>query len=231
MDRPRLLSTSVRDEKVSGLTYHIEGELVPVLTVELNGNSSVFFEHFILLWKHPDVQIGIKSMKGTLKRVVAGAQVFITEATGMGQIAFSRDGAGQIIPLQIPSGQSILVREHQFLAASGNIDYSFSRVKGVTSVLFGGTGFFVDKFQAMQGDGIVWLHGYGNVFEKNLGQGEVIEAEPGAWLYRDTSVTMDVHMAKLASGFLGGTSLILNRFTGPGRVGLQSMYVHMPTAE
>jgi uncharacterized protein (AIM24 family) len=29
----------------------------------------------------------------------------------------------------------------------------------------------------------------------------------------------------------GGGSLVFNRFTGPGRVGIQSMYFHLPTAE
>jgi uncharacterized protein (AIM24 family) len=34
------------------------------------------------------------------------------------------------------------------------------------------------------------------------------------------------------TGFLsGGTSLIFNRFTGPGRIGLQSAYFHPPMAE
>lgn len=31
--------------------------------------------------------------------------------------------------------------------------------------------------------------------------------------------------------FGGGGGLFWNRFTGPGRLGLQSMYVHRPTAE
>jgi uncharacterized protein (AIM24 family) len=31
---------------------------------------------------------------------------------------------------------------------------------------------------------------------------------------------------------LGGSgNLVFNRFTGPGRIGIQSMYLHMPTAE
>jgi uncharacterized protein (AIM24 family) len=34
------------------------------------------------------------------------------------------------------------------------------------------------------------------------------------------------------SGFLGGAgSLVFNRFTGPGRIGLQSAYYHPPGAE
>jgi uncharacterized protein (AIM24 family) len=45
-------------------------------------------------------------------------------------------------------GQELHVREHQFLAASQNIDYSFERVKGISNMLMGGTGFFIDKFHS-----------------------------------------------------------------------------------
>ena len=52
-------------------------------------------------------------------------------------------------------------------------------------MLFGATGFFVDRFAATQSEGVVWLHGYGNVFEKVLAPGEQIDVEPGSWIYRD----------------------------------------------
>lgn len=43
---------------------------------------------------------------------------------------------------------------------------------------------------------------------------------------------MDTQFQKLSTGlFASAGSLVWNRFTGPGRVGIQSMYVHMPTAE
>jgi uncharacterized protein (AIM24 family) len=43
---------------------------------------------------------------------------------------------------------------------------------------------------------------------------------------------MEVQMFGLRTGMFGGSGqLIWNRFTGPGKVGIQSMYLHMPTAE
>ncbi len=231
-ERPKLLPTSAVDQSFAGYTYHVEGELVPALTIELKSNNqSVYFEHHILLWKHPDVKIGIQRMKGAIKRVFAGIQIFVTEAKGPGQISFSRDGAGHIFALHIKAGEEIHVREHQFLAATSNIGYSFERVRGISNMLFGGTGFFIDKFHGNQGEGILWLHGYGNVFEKILAPGEQIEVEPGGWLYKDTSVRMETNAQNLATGFLGSFNLVTNRFTGPGRVAIQSMYIHSRTSE
>ena len=68
------------------------------------------------------------------------------------------------------------------------------------------------------------------MFEKTLAAGESIDIEPGGWLYKEPSVRMDTVVDRLTSGLFGANmNLILNRFTGPGRVGIQSMYVHYAT--
>ena len=231
MERPKLLATRALDEKFAGITYHIEGELVPALTVELDSAQSIYFEHHILLWKHPSINISVKATKGALKRMIAGMQIFVTEASGKGQISFSRDGAGHIFGIHLNQGQELHVREHQFLAATNNVDYSFERIKGIGNMLFGGTGFFIDKFHTNSGDGILWLHGYGNVFEKILAVGEQIDIEPGGWLYKDTTVKMETNIQKLSTGLFASFNFITNRFTGPGRIGIQTMYLYMATGE
>jgi uncharacterized protein (AIM24 family) len=96
----------------------------------------------------------------------------------------------------------------------------------------GRNGFFIDHFMATNSEGIVWGHGYGNVFEVTLAAGEPIDIEPGGWIYKDASVSMETQLQKLSTGlFASAGSFVWNRFSGPGRFGVQSMYVHMPTAE
>ena len=225
--RPRLLPISATDETFAGITYHLDGAIVPVLTVEITPKASVYFEHHVMFWKKTGVEIGLMPLKGMMKRMFAGMQIFITEATGQGAIAFSRDGAGQIFALHMNHGEEIHVREHQFLAASWALEYNFERVKGLGNLIFGGSGFFIDKFHARKQEGILWLHGYGNVFELELAPGEQIDVEPGGWIYKDASVKMDIKLQSLSSGLFGsmGRRFVLNRFTGPGRLGLQSMAI------
>jgi uncharacterized protein (AIM24 family) len=88
----------------------------------------------------------------------------------------------------------------------------------------------VDHFLAADHEGIVWIHGYGNLFEKTLEPGETIDVEPGGWVYRDHSVTMQQEIMGFRTGLLGSGAgqLIFNRFTGPGRICLQSAYFHPP---
>jgi len=228
---PILMPTKATAETFGGVTYHIDGELVPALSVDVT-NMPVYFEHHILLWKNTTIRIQLKALKGMLKRMIAGMQVFVTEASGQGIIAFSRDGPGHIVPIHLKHGEELHVREHQFLAATGNIDYSFERVRGLATMMFGQSGFFIDKFHGHTGEGVLWLHGYGNVFEKVLAPGEQIDIEPGGWLYKDPTVRMDTVIDRLTSGLFGATvNFVVNRFTGPGRVGIQSMYLHMPSEE
>src|SRR5260221_7531741 len=112
---PTLMPTKVNVETYGGVTYHIDGELVPVLSVDVT-QMPVYFEHHILLWKNVTIRIGIKALKGMLRRAIAGMQIFVTEASGQGVIAFSRDGAGHIVPIHLRQGEELHVREHQFLA-------------------------------------------------------------------------------------------------------------------
>ena len=225
MDVPEPISTQIHDETWAGVRYHIRGELVPELQVHLT-EAKVFFEHHTLLWKQTGVKIEMRKMSGAIKRKIAGGEFFVTKAVGPGRVAFSRDSPGQLIPLHLSSGEGVDVREHQFVAASDNVDFSFERIKGVRNALFSGSGFFMDKFRAKHGDGIVWIHGHGNVFTVDLNHGEAIDVEPGGWLFKDMNVKMSAHTTGLKAGFFaGGGKFTWNRFEGPGRVAIQTMYI------
>jgi uncharacterized protein (AIM24 family) len=229
---PQILPTQIHDGSAPGLTYHLEGELVPVLHMILDGRMPVYFEHHVLLWKYPEMQVGLHPLKKGLKRrVMGGMPLLLLEAQSPGEIAFSRDAPGHIAALHLQAGDGIIVREHQFLAATSGVQYDYSRIKGFANMMYGG-GFFVDQFFAADQVGVVWVHGYGNVFEKRLDAGETIDIEPGGWLFRDHSVQMTQEVYGFKTGMLGGSGqLVFNRFTGPGRVGLQSAYYHPPGAE
>ncbi len=204
------------------------GQLVPVTEVTLGPGDTIFFEHHIFLWKDPTVTITAKAMKGVAKRMLEGLSVYVTEAHGSGRIAFSRYAAGQIMFLELKPGVPIQVREHQFLFCTSAVNYSCFRVKGISNMLYGGTGFFIDS---SEGSGILTLHGYGNMFTKNLGVGETLDLESGGFFYKNASVQMPTNSMRLRSGLFGGFTFMMNRFTGPGRLGIQSMPFHISSGE
>jgi uncharacterized protein (AIM24 family) len=210
-------------------TCQVEGEIVPVAEINLAPGDSVFFEHHVMLWKDDRTPMSVLPIQGGIKRALAGMPFIISVAHGPGRIAFSRDATGELVVMPLHPGVELDVREHAFLLASHHISYSYVRIKGLRNILFGGQGMFMDRFVTGNEPGLLLMHGYGNVFERYLQAGESIIVEPGAFLYKDASVTMNVETQKLTSGFFGGTGMNLARMTGPGRVGIQSMYVHHHT--
>jgi uncharacterized protein (AIM24 family) len=210
-------------------TCQVEGEIVPVAEINLGPGDSIFFEHHVMLWKDDRTPMSVMPLQGGIKRALAGMPFIISVAHGPGRIAFSRDATGELVVMPLHPGVELDVREHAFLLASHHISYSYVRIKGLRNILFGGQGMFMDRFVTGNEPGLLLMHGYGNVFERYLQAGESIMVEPGAFLYKDASVTMNVETQKLTSGFFGGTGMNLARMTGPGRVGIQSMYVHHHT--
>jgi uncharacterized protein (AIM24 family) len=121
------------------------------------------------------------------------------------------------------------VREHQFLAATGNMEYPYERAGGWGSMLLGQQGFFVDRFNASQGDAVLRPHAHGNAFEVDLAAAEVIDVEPGSWIHGQDSVGYRQQVFGLKTGLLGSGNLVFNRFSGPGDWACKSGYC-MPFA-
>jgi len=221
-EAPRL--RDMTEFKFSNSTCQLEGTIVPVAEVALAHGDAVFFEHHVMLWKEPNVPMQAMSTPGG-RRTLGGMPHIVSVAHGAGRIAFSRDAAGEIVVLPLHPGMEIDVREHAFLVGTHSLNYSFVRIKGLVNVLHGGEGMYMDRFVTQGQQGLLLLHGYGNVFQKTLQPGEKILIEPGGFLYKDSSVVLNTVQQKLQTGLMRH-SMYLAEMTGPGRVGIQSMYVH-----
>ena len=211
--------------RFSSSACQVEGELVPVAEVSLGPGDGVYFEHHVMLWKDEGVPLTALNTGGGMRRSLAGMPHVVTVAHGPGRVAFSRDSPGELVVLPLHPGMELDVREHAFLVASGSISYSFVRIKGLANILHGGNGMYMDRFITQGYPGLLMLHGYGNVFERTLQPGEKILVEPGGFLYKDASVQMQAVQQNLKTGMLR-RGMYLAEMTGPGRVGIQSMYVH-----
>jgi uncharacterized protein (AIM24 family) len=196
-----------------------------VAELSLAEGNAVFFEHHVVLWKEPSLAISVMDTGGGIKRMVGGMPRILNVATGPGRIAVSRDAAGELVVLPLDPGMEIDVRGHAFLAGTHSLEYSFVRLKGLANVLHGGDGMFMDRFVTHAETGLLLLHGCGNVFQKTLAAGETILVEPGAFLYKDSSVDLQTSHQKVRTGAFTH-DLYLAELHGPGRVGIQTMYVH-----
>lgn len=215
----------------SPVAYSVHGSLVPVLEFQIDERTKVFFEHYVLLYREPGVALTAAMPRGALRRAIGKMPIILAAASGSGKLGLSRDGPGQVLGVTVQDGSALDVREHQFLAATANMAYGYTRVRGVANLLFGGSGFFIDQFTAHGGPGVVWLHAYGNFTEVVLGADENLDVEPGGWVYKDHAMRMQTVPVNISAGLLASQSFVLNRFHGPGRLGIQSMSVYLPSEE
>ncbi len=217
----------------------VEGTYVPVADLNLTEGDGVYFAHHVLLWKDTQVQVTTLPLKGAWKRMLAGMPLIMTQAHGPGHIAFSRDEPGEMIALPLQPGQTVDVREHVFVLATSNVGYDWTQ-SGVWFTTKNGDerethyplGNFLDRFGAPRDPGLLLLHGAGNVFIRTLRPNEMILIKPTAFLFKDATVQMHLHMerpAPLGYAFWRswGERYLWLRLYGPGRVAIQSAYTHM----
>jgi uncharacterized protein (AIM24 family) len=216
-------------------TCQIEGVYVPVADIRLAAGDSVYFAHHVLLWKDPDTNITTMPLKGAWKRMFAGMPLIMTQAEGPGHIAFSRDAPGELIAVPIHPGQSVDVREHLFLTATGNVTYDwfntnvwFQTRNGDDTETHYPVGPFMDRFSGTAQPGLLLLHAAGNVFTRTLGPGETMLVKPTALIFKDPSVQMHLHFEHPQVGFLSWGSwsnrYLWLRVIGPGRIAVQSSF-------
>ncbi|HEX9371763.1 MAG TPA: AIM24 family protein [Roseiflexaceae bacterium] len=210
-------------------TCQVEGEIVPVAEINLAPDDAVFFEHHVLLWKDDHTPMGVMPLQGGMKRVLAGMPFIISIAQGPGRVAFSRDQTGELVVLPLHPGMELDVREHAFLLASHQINYSYVRIKGLRNILFGGQGMFMDRFVTTNAPGLLLLHAGGNAFIRRLAPGESILIKPTALLFKDPTVQMQLHF-EIPGDVTRSWWTTWNyrqlwlRLFGPGRVAVQSSY-------
>jgi uncharacterized protein (AIM24 family) len=214
----------------------IEGAYVPVADMKLGQGDWVYFTHNVLLWKDPHVQMSTMSLKGAWKRLMGGLPLIMTQAQGPGHIAFSQDGAGEVIALPLQPGQTVDVREHLFLAATGNVHYDwfqtniwFRTRNGNETETHYPLGQMMDRFGSAQQPGLLLLHAAGNVFVRELAPGQTILVKPTALVFKDPTVQMALHYERPGIGFVFGSNqtYLWLRLAGPGRIAIQSVFARI----
>jgi uncharacterized protein (AIM24 family) len=213
-------------------TCQVEGTLVPTADMNLVDDDGVYFSHHVLLWMEPTVNVDNMAMAGGWNRMMSGMPLVMVEAHAPGHIAFSADSPGEIVAVPLQPGQAMDVTQHRFLVATTNVGFSWY----ASNIWYSSgdethypIGMNVDRFSAAGEPGLLLLHCPGNTFLRDLAPGETICIQPGALLYKDPSVGMQLHVeypANNGASFFGGYTnrTVWLRLWGPGRVAMSSVF-------
>jgi uncharacterized protein (TIGR00266 family) len=208
------------------MQYKIFGESLPAVTLTLNAGESIYTQSGGMTWMTAGVQMETNMKGGLLKglgRMLTGDSLFIAtySATAANQeVTIASTFPGAIVAID-PAGGDVIAQKSAFLCAEPGVTVSAHVVKNLSSGLFGGEGFVL---QRLSGTGLAFLEIDGAICEKTLGPGESLIVDTGNIAAYEANVAYEVTMVKgFKNILLGGEGLLNTRLTGPGKVWLQTM--------
>ena len=222
-------------EVLKGSSEHFAYEIsqrpdFAMLTVSLPAGKQIFAEPSAMMTMTPSVELkaGFKGGLGkTIGRALGGESLIIntfTATKGPGEVAFAPGSAGDILHYSL-SGRALFMQRGSFLAYSEGVELTgkWQGAKG----FFSGEGLVLLK---ATGTGDIFFNSYGAILaidvtdEYFVDTGYVVAFEESL----DYKVTVLPGLrsgGKLKSFFFGGEGFVC-RFSGQGRVWIQTRHVH-----
>jgi uncharacterized protein (TIGR00266 family) len=225
------------------MRYEISGTVMQTLSIQLEPGEVVVSQTHAMAWMTDGIEMDTHTGGGLLagiKRAFSGGSFFITEygARSRAEVAFAPRFPGQIVPMKLAPGESIVCRKETFLCAERTVTLDIVLQQRLGAGVFAGEGFIL---QRVTGPGTVWLDLSGEVIEKTLAPGERLRVHAGHIGMQEPSVSTDIQMVRgFRNVLFGGEGLFLATLTGPGRIWLQSMPIlnlaeeiarHLPSNE
>lgn len=209
------------------MKYEIKGTPMPTVICYLDQNEMMKTEKGAMSWMSENMEMQTNaggSVGKAFSRMFSGESMFqntYTAMNGPGMIAFSSSFPGEILPVKIEEGKSIVAQKSAFLASESGVDMSIFFQKKLGAGFFGGEGFIMQKFT---GNGMIFLEIDGSLVIYDLQPGQSMLLDNGYLAAMEDTVSISIDRVKGVGNVLfGGEGLFNTKVTGPGKIWLQSM--------
>jgi uncharacterized protein (TIGR00266 family) len=219
--------------------YQIYGDDMQFVEVELDPGETVIAEAGAMMYMESGITYETKMGDGSKvnaglfdqligigQRVLTGESLFMTHFTnsasgGKRHVSFAAPYPGKVVPIDLEdTGGELICQKNAFLCAAMGTEISIAFNKRLGAGLFGGEGFIL---QRLRGDGNVFTHAGGTVYERRLNN-EKLRVDTGCLVAFETQLDYNIERAGgLKSMLFGGEGLFLATMQGTGRVWLQSL--------
>jgi len=218
------------------LKYEIKGTVHQVAEIHLDQGQRVFSETGGMIWMDPSVEMDtampgtqkgfLGALGGALQRAVAGESLFLnyfTAKSGAGRVAFASSFLGNIIPIALAAGQSIIAQRGAFLVGQDGVEIKVEFTRKIGVGFLGGEGFIL---QRLTGPGMIFLEIDGEVTMIELAAGQQVKVDTGHLAAFEDTVKYDIEIQKnIKNMLLSGEGFALAIMTGPGKVWLQNQTI------
>ncbi len=226
--------------KAHEVTYKIHGHDMQFVQVELDPKESVVAEAGAMMMMDDGIELEtifgdgssqqssglFGKLVGAGKRLVTGESLFMTSftnnANSLKTVSFSAPYPGSIIPLDLQEyGNKVICQKDSFLAAAKGVSVGIEFRKKLSTGLFGGEGFIMQK---VEGDGLTFLHAGGSIYQKTLQPGEKVKIDTGCIVAFTGDVNYEIeYVGNVKTALFGGEGLFFATLQGPGTIWVQSL--------
>lgn len=208
------------------MNYKIIGDNLQIVEIELEPGETVYSESGTMKYMSESITMDTNTKGGLLKglkRSFSGDTLFITNFKSedkKGTVAFGGTFPGKILPLDM-QGRSYICQGSSFLCAQDGVDVDLSVQKKLSSAVFGGEGFLLQK---ISGNGTAFIAACGDVAEFNLQPDQILKVSTSNAVLWEDSVQYEIQRVKGVKNMLfSGEGLFITILRGPGKVIVQSM--------
>ena len=207
------------------MIYDIKGGTFPVVVCQLENGEKMITAKGSMVWMSPNIQMSTQGggLGKMFSKAFSGESMFqnIYTANGNGMIAFGSSFPGTVKAIEISPSNEMIVQKSSFLASEAGVNLSVHFNKRLSTGLFGGEGFIM---QRLSGHGTAFIEIDGDLVEYDLRPGEQIVVDTGNVAGFTTDVKMEIRQVPgLKNKLFGGEGLFNTVLTGPGRIWLQTM--------
>jgi uncharacterized protein (TIGR00266 family) len=191
----------------------------PGQQVRAEGGAMVYMDGHV----HMETKSAGGIMRG-LKRKFSGESMFqnffsLPDGAPPGMIAFAHGAPGDIVHFHLEKGEEWTLSRDAYICGSTSIAVT-SKLGGFKSML-GGEGLVLTKIMA-EGEGDVWIGGYGYVERHELAPGQEFVCDNGVMMAFQSHMQHRVSKVGGRKSFILGGEGIVIRYTGPGVVYTQN---------
>lgn len=211
------------------MQYEIDQDIFPMLTITLTQNEEIYAQVGAMSWMDRNILMKTNLKGGVFKaigRKMSGNSAFLVNFKAKADeamLGITTHFVGSIVPIELENN-SIIAQKNGFLCAQSGIKTAVAFTKKVSTGLFGGEGFVLQK---ISGTGLCFLEGSGRIIQRVLEKGEQLLVDTGSLLAFQISVKYEIEVVKgLSNMMFSGEGMFITKLTGPGVVLLQTLTAH-----
>ena len=221
------------------IDYKIHGDDMQFVEIELDPQEAVVAEAGAMMFMDDGIAMetifgdGSQQNRGFMgallgagKRLLIGESLFMTvfqnQQAGKRRVAFGAPYPGKIVPVRLSEiGGELLAQKDSFLCAAKGVSIGIAFQKRFGVGLFGGEGFIMER---LTGDGWVFIHAGGTLYERTLAPGELLRVDTGCIVGFQPTIDYDIQLVGgIKTALFGGEGLFFATLRGPGKIWLQSL--------